>query len=543
MLGEPAEMELQSEKGWGRPARRPLFPINEYEGVSIDRVRNIVIVGGGVAGWLAAATLARLLKPTFCSVSLIESPLATDGAFSAVALPSFHRLNSLLGINESDLLRRTCGAFSLGAQFADWGCVGDRYFHTFGSIGTKLDAVPFHHYWLKLRPWNDSGIEDYSTASVAARQGRFAPPTSERTSFLSSYSYGYHFHAGLLAAYLREYGVAHGVTRIEGQVVEAHVRAPDGFIDSLQLSDGMRISADLYIDCEGPRGLLLQRVLNSRYEDWSHWLPCDRAVSALSAGTRELAPHSQAVAQRSGWSWRIPLQHYVDSGQVYSSHFTSDDAATAMLLADLPATVLEEPRILQWSPGRPAKFWDRNCVSLASCGLDPLESTGLHLVQTGVTRLVTLFPVSLFSPDDIDEYNRLTTMECERIRDFLILHYKATTRDDSPFWEHCRHMQVPDTLSAKIELFRSCGRLAMFDEEHFGEDSWLAVLLGQGVNARDYDPLADILDIEEAREALLRMRSMIREGVSTMPTLSQFIERYCLSKTALSTAPHGGMSL
>jgi tryptophan halogenase len=506
------------------------------EGLSIERVRSIVIVGGGVAGWLAAATLARLLKPTFCSVSLVESSLETDGAFSAVALPSFHRLNGLLGINESDLMRRTCGAFSLGAQFADWGRVGDRYFHTFGSIGTKLDAVPFHHYWLKLRPWNDSAIEDYSTASTAARQGRFAPPTSERTSFLSSYSYGYHFHAGLLTAYLREYAADHGVTRIEGNVVDVHLRAQDGFVDRLQLNDGSDIFADLYVDCAGPDGLLFQRVLNSGYEDWSQWLPCDRAVSVLCAGARELAPYSQMAAQRSGWSWRIPLQHYLDSGQVYSSRFTSDDAATAMLLADLPATALEEPRRRQWSPGRPAKFWDRNCVSLAGCGLDPLESTALHLVQTGVTRLVTLFPVCLFSPDDIDEYNRLTTLECERIRDFLILHYKATTRDDSPFWEHCRHMQVPDTLNAKIELFRSCGRFAMSDEEHFGEDSWLAVLLGQGIDPRDYDPLADVLNVEEAREALSRMRSMIRDGVNTMPTLRQYIERYCSSKTSLSRA-------
>jgi tryptophan 7-halogenase len=509
---------------WGRRFRR--------RRLSIERVRSIVIVGGGAAGWLAAATLARLLKPTFCSVRLIESPPQTDGAFSAVALPSFHRLNSLLGINESDLMRRTCGAFSLGARFADWGRIGERYFHTFGSIGTKLDAVPFHHYWLKMRQWNESGMEDYSTASVAARQGLFAPPTSERTSFLSSYSYGYHFHAGLLTAYLREYAEDHGVTRIEGNVVEVHLRGEDGFIEGLRMDDGSRTVADLYIDCAGPRGLLFQRTLNGAYEDWSQWLPCDSYVSALCAGASELAPYSQAVAQHSGWSWRIPLQQHADRGQVYSSRFMSHDAATVMLLADLPGTALEEPRRLQWSPGRPAKFWDRNCVSLVGCGLEPLESTGLHLVQTGITRLLTLFPVCLFSPDDIDEYNRLTTLECERVRDFLILHYKATTRADSPFWEYCRHMQIPDTLRAKIELFRSCGRLAMFDEEHFGEDSWLAVLLGQGVYAQDYDPLADVLDVEEVREALLRMRSMIRDGVSTMPTLRQYIERYCLSRTS-----------
>jgi tryptophan halogenase len=496
-------------------------------GLGIERVRSIVVVGGGVAGWLAAATLSRLLKPTFCSVRLIELPPRTDGAFSAVALPSFHRLNQLLGIDESDLLRKTSGAFSLGARFSDWGRLGERYFHTFGSIGTKLDAVPFHHYWLKLCQGEGSSIEDYSTASMAARLGRFAPPTSGRASFLASYAYGYHFHAGLLAAYLREYAQDHGVSRIEGDVVEVHRRGEDGFVEGLQLEDGSRVVADLYLDCVGPRGVLFQRALNDGYEDWSQWLPCDRAVSVLCAGSSELAPYSEATAQRSGWSWQIPLQQYFDHGQVYSSGFMSDAAAAERLLTDLPGAVLEEPRRLQWSAGRPRKFWERNCIWLTGCGVEPLESTGLHLVQTGITRLISLFPVRLFSPDDVDEYNRLATLECERIRDFLILHYKATARADSPFWEHCRRMQVPDTLRAKIELFQSCGRVALFDEEHFGEDSWLAVLLGQGVSAQDYDPLADVLDVEEARQALSRMRSMIQADVSTLPTLRQFIDRYC----------------
>lgn len=510
--------------------------IHVNHGGSIEHIRSIVIVGGGVAGWLAAATLARLLKPNFCTVSLVEPPRSADDSFSAVALPSFHRLNSLLGIDERDLLRRTCGTFSLGAEFADWGRNGDRYFHTFGSIGTKLDAVPFHHYWLRLRPWSDFTLEEYSTASAAAGQGRFAPPTSERTSFLSSYSYGYHLQAGLLTAYLREYALDHGVTRIQSDVVQVLLRAQDGFVDRLQLNDGSCLAADLYIDCVGPRGPLFQRVLNSDYQDWSRWLPCDRAVSVLCSGVLAPPPCSKVTAQRSGWSWRTPLQHCLDYGQVYSSHFTSDDAAVAMLLAELPGTALVEPRRLEWSPGRPAKFWDRNCLSLAGCDLDPLESTSLHRVQTGITRLVALFPVCLFSPDDIDEYNRLTTLEWERIRDFLILHHKATTRDDSPFWEHCRHMRVPDTLNAKLELFQSCGRFAMFDEEHFGEDSWLAVFLGQGISPRDHDPLADVLDIEEAKDALSRMRSMIRDGVNTMPTLRQYIERYCPSKPDLLRA-------
>jgi tryptophan halogenase len=498
-----------------------------------DRVRSLVIVGGGAAGWLAAATLARLLKPSFCEIRLIDEPQDAADAISEVALPSFHRLNHLLGINESDLIRRTRGTFRLGAQFADWGRLGDRYFHGFGSLGVKLDAVPFHHYWIKLRKLGDeTRIDAYSTAAVAAKRGRFAPPALDRHSLMSLYSYGYHFHAESLAAYLREYARAHGATRIDGNVVDVLLRGEDGFIEALQMDDGSRIRADLYVDCTGARGVLSRHALKSGFEDWSHWLPCDRMVCIPCASTGDLKPYAEATAQPSGWRQRIPLQHCVDNGYVYSSRQVSDDEAAAALAADLPGRALADPRLLRLFPGRPVKFWDKNCMALTGGTLEPLESTGLHLVQTGITRLVTLFPVRRFSPSDIDEYNRLTTMEYERIRDFLILHYKATQRGDSPFWEHCRHMDVPDTLRAKIELFQRCGRIAMLDEEHFGEDSWLSVFFGQNVHPQDYDPLADVLDVDEAKAALFRMRSMIQEGVDTMPTHGQFIAEYCATKSA-----------
>jgi tryptophan halogenase len=484
-----------------------------------------VIVGGGAPGWLAAATLARVLKAEFCSVRVIDTPAANG--FGEAVLPAFHRLNRLLGIDERDLLRRTCGTFNLGARFADWGRLGERYFHTFGAIGAKLDAVPFHHYWTRLHPQGDSGdLEDYSTASVAARQGRFAIPSSQRTSFLSSYSYGYHFHADLLGAYLQQYAVDHGAKHVRSPVVDVQLRSEDGFVAALQLADGSQLSADLFIDCVGPQGPLFQRIFRNAREDWSGWLPCDRAISVLCAST-ELAPYSQAVAGQFGWQRRTPLQHCAALCHVYSSGFVGDEAAADTLLADLPGAVLAAPRSMQWSCGRPDRFWDRNCLSLAACGLEPLESTGLHRVQTGITRLLSLFPVCRHSREDIEEYNRLARLECERIRDFLILHYKATTRSDSPLWEHCRQMQIPDTLRAKIELFRHSGRLAMLDEEHFGEESWLAVLVGQGAPPQDYDPLADVLDVGEARDALSRMRSMIQDGVGAMPTLAQFIAGYC----------------
>ncbi|HME40815.1 MAG TPA: tryptophan halogenase family protein [Steroidobacteraceae bacterium] len=493
-----------------------------------ERVQSIIIVGGGAAAWLAAAALARVLKPSFCAIGVVDAPCTAALPFSEVALPSFHRLNSLLGIDENDLIQKTRGTFRLGARFADWGRLGDRYFHTFGPIGVKLDAVPFHHYWVKLRRFEDSGsLEDYSAASVSARMSRFARPVPDRRSVLSLYSYGYHFHAELLAAYLKEYARARGVTCIERGVVDVQRRSEDGFVDALRLDDGSRIRADLYIDCVGPAGALFRQNIGDGCLDWSQWLPCDRAVGIACTGPADLAPHSESTALGSGWRWRIPLQQCIDTGYAYSSRHLSDDEAAATLLADLPGRALAEPSLLRLSPGRPARFWDKNCIALAGGNFEPLESTGLHLVQTGISRLLTLFPVCRFSPDDLEEYNRLTVQEYDRIRDFLILHFKATQRRDSPFWEQCRRMAIPDTLRAKIELFQRCGRLAMLDEEHFGEDSWHALLFGQNLDPQDYDPLADVLDVEDARAALLRMRSMIKDGVDTLPTHGQYIAEHC----------------
>jgi tryptophan halogenase len=493
----------------------------------LERVQRIAIVGGGAPAWLAAASLARLLKPDFCEICVVDPPRAAAGAFSQVALPSFHRLNRLLGINEDDLIRKTRGTYRLGVKFTGWGRLRDAYFHTFGPIGAKLDAVPFHHYWIRLRRLGDhTSIEDYSTATVAAKMHRFARPVPDRRSVLSHYSYGFHFHAALLASYLREYAQARGVTCIERDVVDVQVRGEDGFIDALQLTDGARVRADLYIDCTGDRSGLLARSSNGGYQDWSHWLPCDRAVSTLGAAAGDLAPHSECLAQPCGWRWNTPLQHCVDSGYAYSSRHLSDDEAAADLLSDLPGAPPAEPRFLRLSSGRPARFWDKNCLTLTGSTLEPLESTDLHLVQTGITRLLSLFPVCRFSPLDIDEYNRLTILEHERIRDFLILHFKATERSDSPFWEQCRQLQIPDSLRAKMELFQHCGRVAMLDEEHFDEDSWLSLFFGQNIEPQDYDPLADVLDVDEARAALLRMRSMVKDAVGTLPAHARFIEEH-----------------
>jgi tryptophan halogenase len=493
-----------------------------------DRVHRIIVVGGGAAGWLAAAALARLLKPSFCDIRLIDSPPGEAHSLSEAVLPSFHRLNKLLCINEDDLVKKTRGTFKLGTQFIGWGSAAVPYLHSFGTVGAKLDAVSFHHYWIKLRLLGDATrFDSYSTAAVAAAQGRFAPPVQDRRSMLSLYSYGYHFHAALLCAYLKEYALAHGVTRVRQSIADVELRSEDGFVAALKMDDGSRICADLYIDCSGAAGMLSRHAMFGGYEDWSHWMPCDRIVSLACASGDPPAPYSQSTAERSGWRRSVPLQHCLDSSFVYSSRHVGDDEAAATLLAGLPGPALAKPSLQRLRPGRPARFWNKNCVALNGDGLDPLESTALHLVQTGITRLVTLFPVTRFSPLDVEEYNRLTTLEYERIRDFLVLHYQSAQCADSPFWEDCRHMKIPETLRAKIELFTRSGRIAMLEDEHFGEDSWLSLFAGRNITPQGYDPLADVLDIGEVKTALLRMRSMIDEAVATLPTHGQYIRQHC----------------
>lgn len=499
-----------------------------------QRVRSILIVGGGASAWLAAATLARLLKPSFCTIRVVDSahkagaPFNTAPPFGEVALPSFHRLNALLGIDEQDLVRRTQATFRLGSRFSDWGQIGERYFHTSGPIGAKLDAVPFHQHWLRLRQLKAcADIEDYSIATVLAKQGRFAAPVADRSSVLSLYSYGYHFDAARLADYLSQYACAHGVSRVTQRLVDVEFRAEDGFIEALRLDDGLALRADVYIDCRGGESLLSRRDAGASREDWSRWLPCDRSVGVLCEQTGKVAPYTDVHALQQGWAWQIPLKESIDCGQTYSSEHLSEDAALASLMETLPGKAITESRRWRLSAGRPTHFWDKNCLQLAPPAFDPLEATSLHLVQTGITRFVSLYPVRSFSPDDMEEYNRLTRIEYDRIRDFLILHYKATTRDDSSFWLQCRQMDIPDTLRAKIELFQRCGRIAMRDDEHFGEDSWLTVFLGQGMRPRAYDPLADGVDQFRARDALAHLRSLIHTGAATLPTLGQFMDGYC----------------
>jgi tryptophan halogenase len=376
----------------------------------------------------------------------------------------------------------------------------------------------------------DAGnLEDYNLCAVAAKAGRFAQPSPDPRSLLSTLSHAYHFDASLYARYLRNYAEARGIVRREGKVVDVALRGEDGFIEAVTLADGLRIEGDLFLDCSGFRGLLIEQALETGYEDWSNWLPCDRAVAIPSEQPGALLPYTRCTARSAGWQWRIPLQHRLGNGYVYSSGDISDETALETLAANLEGPALAEPRFLRFTAGRRRKAWSRNCIALglASGFLEPLESTSIHLIQAGIAKLLALFPDRGFNPVLAEEYNRLVDSQLEQIRDFLILHYKATERDDSDFWRRCRAMPTPESLERKIALFRANGRLFRYEDELFSETSWLAVMLGQGIAPTGYDPLVDTLPDEPVRQRLGRMAVLMRSAAEAMPSHSDYIARYC----------------
>jgi len=485
-------------------------------------VTSVVIAGGGTAGWMAAATLSRNFPAHMLAVTVVESAEIGTVGVGEATIPPILQLNAQLGIDEDDLVRRTEGTYKLGIEFVDWGKRGHRYFHPFGHYGADLGGVAFHHHWLRTR---EGMLADYSLNTLAAMAGKFDRPSDDPRNVLSKLSYALHFDATLYAALLRERSLAQGVRHVEGKIAEVVLDGASGFVDRLELADGRTLKADLYIDCTGFRGLLIEQALETGYEDWRHWLPMDRALAVPTTPNGPPTPFTRSTADAAGWRWRIPLQHRVGNGHVYSSAFTNEAAATEALVAGLDAPMLAPPRSLSFTTGRRRRMWNRNVVALglASGFIEPLESTSIHLIQRGVVTLMSLFPAGGFVQAEIDCYNRLMQAEIEEVRDFVILHYKQSQRDDTPFWRSVQAMAVPDSLAERMAIFAHSGRVLLGPGELFREPSWVAVLLGQGLEPAGHDPLANGLPEPEVRAALQRMRAVIGHGVEAMGTHEAFL--------------------
>ena len=494
------------------------------------RIRSIAIVGGGTAGWKAAATLARVLNDGSCRITVIESPEIGTVGVGEATIPTILAFNKWLGFDEDEFMRKTQATIKLGIEFRDWARLGHRYIHPFGQLGQAIDMVAFHHYWLKLRAHGETApLADYNVSAVAARQGRFARPVPDTSLVLSSMAYAFHFDAALYAGFLREYAQARGVLRLERKIVDVALNGECGFIEALTLENGETMAADFYIDCSGFRSLLIGQALGVVYEDWTHWLPCDRAVAVPCESATDLTPCTRSTAREAGWQWRIPLQHRIGNGYVYCSEYLSDDQAASTLLANLDGKALAEPRFLKFTTGRRKRIFHKNCLALglASGFLEPLESTSIHLIQSGISKLMGVFPDRGFSPRDLDEYNRIAIQEFDQVRDFIILHYHATERDDSALWRRCRAMPIPDTLAYKIEQFRERGRVVAYGDELFTPASWVAVAIGQNIRPQGYDRLVDLKDIDQVRTYAARLRALIAQAVDGLPTHRAFIARNC----------------
>jgi len=493
------------------------------------KINRIVIVGGGSAGWSTAAGLARVLGTEQSSITLIESDAIGIIGVGEASIPPMQAFHKTLGLNEADFVRKTQATFKLGIEFQGWGTANSRYFHPFGDYGRELDSVSFHQYWLRAQSLGmGADLAEFSLCTLAAAMGKFAPGNSDPNSILSNMGYAYHFDAGLYAKMLREYSENLGVNRHEGKITEVANRGSDGFISHVVMESGEKIEGDLFIDCSGFASLLIGKNLGVKFDDWTHLLPANRAVAVAAENRGPTAPYTMSMAHAGGWQWRIPLQHRCGNGLVYSNEFLSDDEASQTLLNNLAGPAIADPRVIKFTTGRRAESWHKNCIAigLAAGFMEPLESTAIHLVQASISRLLQLFPGQEFNQADINEFNQQTEREYQYIRDFIILHYHANKRPE-PLWQYCQNMQIPDSLTHKIELFSNRARIFEREEDLFKKASWVAVLLGQGIHPQNYDAVADRKSPERLRKIMQEMRMMLRQGAEAMPSHDEFIEQQC----------------
>lgn len=494
------------------------------------RIKEIVIVGGGTAGWMTAAAMAKLL-PIGHNIRLIESDQISTIGVGEATIPSIRAFNQSLGLDEDEFMRKTQATFKLGIEFVNWGKPGDSYIHGFGQIGRDQILAKFYQYWLKMHLLGEApNLEAYSINTVAPRQAKFMrPPKDMPNSPLADIAYAFHFDAGLYAKYLREISEKAGVKRTEGRITDVTTYDGNGHIHELILESGEHIQGDLFIDCSGLTGLLIEKTLHAGYEDWSHWLPVNSAIAVPSQSSGVLLPYTRSTAHSAGWQWRIPLQHRTGNGHVYCNRYMSADEAQAILLKNVEGVPLAEPRHIQFTTGKRKKAWHKNCVAIGLSGgfMEPLESTSIHMVQTAITRLLSLFPDREFSQVDIDTYNAQSDEEYVRIRDFLIMHYKLNTHKESQFWEYCQKMEVPKEVQQRIDLYQSHGRIFRIGDELFAEASWLQVMHGQGLQASSYHPLVDQRSKEDIAYFLAQVEKTILKCVDVMPTHQEFIKATC----------------
>lgn len=490
----------------------------------------VVVVGGGTAGWMTAAALAKLL-PRSCNVHLVESEEIGIVGVGEATLPHIRGFNDRLGINEAEFMARTRATFKLGIEFQDWARIGDSYIHPFGTFGRGLSEIGFHQYWLRMRqdgrPVED--LENYSLACTMARLGKFALPTTDPRELSSTFNYAYQFDATLFAPFLRSIAEGLGARRTEGRIVDVELDGESGDIHAVKLANGERIEGDLFIDCSGFVALLIGKALNEPFQDWSKWLPCDRAVAMPCRTETAVTPYTSAIAMDSGWRWRIPLQHRTGNGYVHSSAFISEQVAMDALVGAVEGERLADPRVLRFKAGRRERSWVKNCIAIGLSGgfLEPLESTSIYLIQAAITALVELFPEKAIAPSDRDEFNRIVDLEYDRVRDFLILHYHATERADTPFWDYVRTMDIPDSLAEKMELFRRRGRVVKYREGVFLEASWIAVYLGQRVIPEGRDMRVDQVEANRLQDGMERFREEVLGAARRMPDHLGMIARYC----------------
>lgn len=488
-----------------------------------DKRSKVVIAGGGTAGWLAAMAISRKLGELL-DITLVESDMIGTVGVGEATIPPLCSFHKVMGIDEKEFMRATQATFKLGILFENWGQKGDRYIHSFGRVGKSSWMAEFHNFWLRsLERGFDMELGDFCLELQAAKAGKFAnSPDSEL-------NYAYHLDATMYAKLLRAMSEQQGVKRVEGKIQHVNQNSETGFIESLTLDDDRTIEGDLFIDCTGFRGLLIEQTLKTGYEDWTHWLPCDRAMAVQTESTGPAPPYTRSIAHGSGWQWRIPLQHRVGNGLVYCSRYMSDDEARDTLLSNIEGETLTDPRIIRFQTGRRRAVWNKNCVALglASGFVEPLESTSIHLIMIGATRLIQLFPFDGITPALIDQYNERARTELEGIRDFIVLHYNLTQRGDSPFWNYCKNMEIPHSLAHRMNLFRENAYVYQGELELFRVDSWTQVMLGQGLMPKRYHPLTRLMSDKEMSQLLSSLKTSIDATVDKMPRHQEFIDRYC----------------